>query len=389
MRPRQTHRHEPAPGGPLGRASAHGLSSSATAVLGDDLSRARQFARTAGGEMQTIVEASRDRAAKAGALAPGRDPAWLCERLSIIQREAKRARALAVYRSAQDALTLIQRCNVHMPIDWTRVDGRLFVLNKLLGQYATGLDELEQPETQPSETKPEEIRVDIAPVPVSEDRVFDPVHEIAKSTLSSLLPHASEQERTALSRLMDLDLSPVGESLPEEADLEDMTAGEPAEFTPETTTAETPRAECLEWIMPGLVQELMEVGRQYGKMFSVSHALDDVMIEPGTADGVRDRIHARLCDLIASNLPLQGVGRIDIKVCHEGLLLSGSGFESFELDLPERVELLDAPDHSEETPSPQPAPRMITDETEADLRAQLGALMDGALEWDTPGSSTP
>ena len=107
---------------------------------GDDLNRSRYFSLKAGMEMTAIIDADRSAQSNSDKLAKGRDPIWLCERLSIIQREAKRARARAIYRSAQDALGLIQRCNVHMPIDWLRVDGRLFVLNKLLNQYEAGLN---------------------------------------------------------------------------------------------------------------------------------------------------------------------------------------------------------------------------------------------------------
>jgi len=374
MRPRQIDTFSAA------RVARHhrgsGLSSARLTSDGDDLNRARLFCLKAGQEMTAIIDADRsghtpDRSDKIRA--KGRDPVWLCERLGIIQREAKRARARAIYRSAQDALSLIQRCNAHMPIDWTRVDGRLFVLNKLLGQYEQGLLDVE--------TK---SPVDIAAVAFDQPATAIDQPGDAQQTLQGLLPHASDDERKALTRLIALNR---GEPSAFEADDTQSPTPELSVSVPDDLIAETPAVPAvdrIEWIMTDLVQALLELGREYAKIFSISHSLDHVLIKAGTAADVSTRLYTQLSDIIASNLPLQGVGRIDICAHEQTLLISGSGFDSFVFELPERVEDTDpslgsiaaAIELEAETP---PAPPMITDDVEGELRAQLSALMDGVV----------
>jgi hypothetical protein len=345
----------------------HGTGLSGTAITeGDDLNRSRYFSLKAGLEMTAILEADRTEK-NTGKLSKGRDPLWLCERLSVIQREAKRARARAIYRSAQDALGLIQRCNVHMPINWTRVDGRLFVLNKLLGQYEAGLMDVET-----------EIGLE-ALSPLAPNTLPDEqARTEAQQTLNELLPHASQQEQAALSRLMDVDIAPrpYRDEEPVLNTQDDTEA--PATHS---DTMDALSVDRIEWIMPGLVQSLLEFGRSYEKIFSVSHSLDDVLIDAGTAEAVQTRLFDRLSDLIASNLPLQGVGRLDISASSNALLISGSGFDDFAIPLAERVEetletIASSLDPEPVTPARAP---MITEDTEAELRAQLAALVDGGL----------
>ena len=325
--------------------------------------------------MRAIVQASRETSSTNGALAPGRDPVWLCGKLGIIQREAKRARARAIYRSAQDVLSLIQRCNVHMPINWTRVDGRLFVLNKLLSQYEAGVDELER-------QSPPDLLVHSNEIPLDPSAPsFNPVYEIAKETLLSLLPHARDGERDALRRLVDIDLN--APEVPSDDDTQKAAETSDSADLPPTAA---PGPDRVEWIMPGLVQDLMEVGRDYGKLFSVSHSLDDVLIAPGTSERVRTRLFERLSDIVRSDLPLQGVGRLDICAAQDGLSVSGSGFEPVLIDLSEQVapsleQIAREIEKSPSDPTRAPAPR-ITQDTEADLRAQLAALMGGTPETD-------
>ncbi|MGJ8558665.1 MAG: hypothetical protein ACSHX3_00370 [Litorimonas sp.] len=340
-----------------------GLSGSSIAANeGDDLNRSRYFSLKAGLEMTAIIDADRTQT-NTGSLSKGRDPIWLCERLGIIQREAKRARARAIYRSAQEALGLIQRCNVHMPIDWTRVDGRLFVLNKLLGQYEAGLLDVETEMGRDAPTL-------LDPEALSDEQT----QTVAKQTLRSLLPHASEQEQVALSRLMDIDLTAVlhNETQPT-SDIQDASDG--------VDVPQPLSVDRIEWIMPGLVQKLLEFGREYEKIFSVSHSLDDVLIDAGSADTVQTRLFERLSDLIASNLPLQGVGRLDICASGNELLISGSGFDAFAIPLSERIEdsLETIAREIDVDPVTPVRPPMITEDTEGELRAQLAALMDGGL----------
>lgn len=362
LRQTQTNRADSA----LNKATATGLSchpqSVARGTEGDDLNRARLFTLKATSEMSDIIKADRTEV-QIGPRSKGRDPVWLCERLTIIQREAKRARARAVYRSVQDVLNLVQRCNAHMPIDWTRVDGRLFVLNKLLGQYETGLSELEF-----SEADHQDISADATP----------------QSTLTRLLPHASEDERAALTRLMTCHETAKPATPSDDLETEKTERDDPAQDVLVVAPAPV-KADHIEWVMADLVQSLLEVGRQYGKIFSVSHSLDEATVEAGSSERVSHRLFERLSDLVASNLPLQGVGRVDIALSGEDLVISGSGFETFLFPLPERVEdaainisalteISNNPIDDAQTVSVQPR---ITSDTEGDLRAQLEALMDG------------
>ena len=329
---------------------------------GDDLTGAQHFCQAVRSEMVAIIHAESPSRPNVP-LARGRDPVWLCERLTIIQREAKRARARAVYKSAQDVLGLIQRRNAHMPIDWTRVDGQLFVLNKLLGQYEEGLSDLESlNQNRASDTGvPDLIE-------------FDPVYELAKTTLVSLLPHASEAEKVAVMRLAEIDLSPVIEQTANPVvSAPDVTK---APFAPRAGTApdpQDPHGIPIEWIMSDLVQCLLCVGREYGKILSVSHSLDDVHVADGTLANVNERLFERLSEVIAVSLPLQGVGRLDLDPSPSGLMVSGSGFAAFDIPLPERVF------ETGEAPTTAPTSR-ITDDTEADLRAHLATLMDGGVQ---------
>ncbi|MFB9374539.1 hypothetical protein ACFFUB_11280 [Algimonas porphyrae] len=321
---------------------------------GDDLTRARLFCLAAGSEMSAIIDA--DRSPGGDRPARGRDPVWICERLDTIQRHAKRARARAIYRSAQDVMALIERCNAHLPIDWTRVDGRLFVLNKLLSQYEAGLDELlPQPMANAACAN--------TPRPATDTQMA-----IARNTLSSVLPHATPDERAALSRLIAID--PTIETEPMDA---------PSGPNPVAPTGPY-HTEPIDFMLPALMQRLLEVGQQYGKVLSLSHSLDDVWIAKSGQSDVEACLFDRLSELIAGSLPLQGVGRLDIGTAAKGFEISGSGFDTFTLLLPEGALATPgdhaAPDPLTETPPPPP---MITAETEGDLRAQLAALMDGGL----------
>ncbi|MEM9599421.1 MAG: hypothetical protein AAF926_00235 [Pseudomonadota bacterium] len=334
------------------------LHRSATGPNGDDLTRARLFCLAAGSEMTAIIEADRS---DSGQRTPhGRDPVWICERLDRIQRHAKRARARAIYRSAQDVMALIERSHTHLPIDWTRVDGRLFVLNKLLGQYEAGLDEL-MPKNGFA----------AASDPVPGRQPIEQSYDISKATLSTMLPHASQDERAALTRLMDLDLS----------------HGADTTTQPEEVTQDKPShpdmlidAEPIDFMLPALMQRLLEVGQQYGKVLSLSHSLDTVWIVKSEQSAVEACLYDRLSELIAGSLPLQGVGRLDIGAAAKGFEISGSGFDTFTLLLPDGALAtpLTASESAARDETPKRAP-MITDDTETALREQLSSLMDGGL----------
>lgn len=299
---------------------------------GDDLVRARRFCDAAHADMLSIIDA---------ASAADRDAHDLADALSRIQQGAKRARARSVYRSAQDVLALIHSHGPHMPIDWGQVDGRLFVLNKLLTQYESGLSDVEaQQPARAASNPPPASRMDAVQA-----------HREASHTLRALLPVAEAHapaELSALTRLLDMAYSP-----------------EPA-----------PRDEAggnatLDAAMPELVQRLLSHGRDFGKTVSVSYNVDGVELSEAARDALCERVWDALAPLVAASLPLQGVGHLGIAVQQGRLHVSGSGFAPFEL-----------PVHA---PGPTPAPpARITDSTEADLRAQLYSLMD--MNNPGPGS---
>ncbi len=316
----------------LQTADAETAAASAAPVAyegGDDIGRARAFCDRSRIAMDAIIHASRQTDQ-----CEGRCAHFLSEHLCDIQTGAKLARARAVYRSAQDAQAAIQSRGPHLPIDWRRVDGRLLVLNKLLGQFESGVIEMEeafrarQPESQPN-----------APL-ASNDSVRD--------TLFELLPHAGEGERAALLRLIrwrDRESGPQA-----------MDHSESAE--PKVGLSDS---------MAERIQGWLSLGRDYGKSISVSYGLDEVALTQDACDDLLSRLDARLTDVIMSSMPLQGIGHLDIGADDTALLVTGSGFEPF------RVVFDAAKDAHIPTP---PRRAMITPDVEAELRAQLGALME-------------
>ena len=298
---------------------------------GDDLVRARSFCDTARLILNAIIDAPRECERD-----DGRDPHWIASRLTTLQQGAKRARARAVYRSAQDVLSLIHRQGPHMPTDWGQVDGRILVLNKLVIQYTQGLEEVEA-----------ETVVEPTAASAAQPVTTTPANDIeryaqARATLRDLLPHARSEERAALARLLDPGL---------------LDGDSPA-----------PRGVPLDDAMPELVQRLLGEGRDYGKTLSVSCAVECVRLPEAERDALVERLYARLSPLIASELPLQGVGHLDISEQNGVLHVSGTGFAGFEM----RVAEVSAQQRI--TPPKKP---MINPDTEDLLRAQLSALLDG------------
>ena len=326
------------------------LSSTATAgragqdtgtPLGDDLPRARRFCDMARAQMDAIIAAARDAETD-----PGRDPHWLAGRLCAIQQGAKRARARAVYRSAQTATNLLHRAGPHMPIDWGQVDGGLLALNKLITQYEAGLREVE--DLLAGAPAPARRTNGVGGTPRRNARAQC---EAATATLRGVLPLSRGAETQALERL----LRAAGPSAP------------PApQSVPTVALADA---------LPDLVQRLLGHGREYGKMVSVSHTLDGVGLPEAARAQVVDRLWEALRPLVEASLPLQGVGHIDIAQRDPSSLhVSGSGFAPF--DVPLSQGMAAGPVPSRPLPRPVPAPR-ITPDTEDALRAQLAALLDG------------
>ena len=99
--------------------------------------------------------------------------------------------------------------------------------------------------------------------------------------------------------------------------------------------------------------------------------LDGVTLEAGARDAAVGALWDALAPRIAADLPLQGVGHLDIAASNAGLRVSGTGFAAFEIALEDQT-----PARTALASAPQPKP-MITPDTEADLRAQLAALLDG------------
>ncbi len=314
-------------------------------MRGDDLPRARRFCDKARVEMEAILYAERKAPSD-----PGRDPHWLCERLTLIQHGAKLARARAVYRSAQDAMSLIHCNGPHLPIDWSQVDGRLIILNKLLSQYDEGLTEVEADMALKDETENQATPIDMASIDrASNNRA---AFDAARETLTGLLPFANRDEQAVLHRLIASAEPTATEIASDESHL--------PQPGPQVS---------LDAAMPDLVQRLLGHGRVYGKTLSVSYALEGVSICETAEKRILDALWEGLEPRIAADMPLQGVGHIDIAPDQDALEISGSGFAPFKV-------ALEAEPTLEDRPTPPPTPR-ITPETEDDLRAQLAALLDG------------
>ncbi len=307
--------------------TADGGATPAPALEGDDIGRARTFCDRSRVAMDAIIFASRETDQ-----CDGRCAHFLSGHLSDIQTGAKLARARAVYRSAQDAQDAIQSRGPHLPIDWRRVDGRLLVLNKLLGQFEAGVAEMEDAFAARA---PESNTAPLA----SNDSVRD--------TLFELLPHAGEAERAALLRLIrwrDRESGPQAQE------------AEPSE--PLVALSDS---------MGERIQGWLSLGRDYGKSISVSYGLDDVALTEDARDDLLARLDARLTDVIMSSMPLQGIGHLDITADATALCVTGSGFAPFRVVFDE--------DTDRHVPTP-PRRAMITPDVEAELRAQLGALME-------------
>lgn len=365
------------PNHPLGATSSERFAARTAPVsAGDDLEQARHYCTLARNTMDEILMADRGRKND-----PGRDRHWLSEKLADLQRGAKRLRALAIYRATQDVLNLLENRHGHAPINWARVDGRLMVVNKLIRQYMQGCAQVdamrgeEGVDVERSETRPDGpvikrySRTDIdTPAQTDDARSVrseapekapvEPPLQSRADTLSELLPHASADECEALSRLIDYASSPFQVS-------DDDNAPEEEGALPNELVA----------ALPDLVQDLLSEGRDYGKTLSISYALDGIYLTDHDQSSLIKRLHARLSDVIAGSMPLQGVGHIDLSKDGESLRISGSGFEPFEIDIE-----VNSTAYRDDDTSPQP-PR-INDDTEAELRAQLSALMDGGLTFD-------
>ena len=352
---------------------------------GDDLTRTRNYFNMASRIMTAILTADRRSDADTG-----RDPHWLSERLAEIQSGAKRLRALAIYRSAQEIVTLIQGRHHRLPTNWSVVDGRLCVLNKLIMQYGDGLKEIEDhyatgtetdlvdvgapdlllrpfedapvsqdlPDQQPDTAATvvrygRSVNADMSPTDGPDDRA---TMASKSDTLETLLPHASPDERQALCALMSAHET-LATPLPPSND----------HFDPSEDRSSLSDA------LPDLIQTLLNEGRVYGKTLSVSYALDDIVLAEDARDALISRLHARLSDLIAGSMPLQGVGHLDLSADGNTMTISGSGFDPVTIDIEVNTPVTDGHDV---TPSTQ---RMITDANEAELRARLNALMDTGM----------
>lgn len=368
---------------------------------GDDLRRARDYCTQARMTMDAILMADRQHERS-----KGRDRHWLSERLADLQRGAKRLRALAIYRSTQDVLNVVQGRHAHAPVNWAIVDGRLVVLNKLIQQYTDGLSEVwaetgdmrsEEVATHPSEDlsessdeaeahdrhgpvltryghlqKDHPTRRSITPTLASNTPSAVERTEQAAATLQSLLPHASEAEREALQSLIDYSGSVSSPST-------GMTEEPPCDTGP-SVDSEGDHVDLVS-VMPDLVQTLLEEGREFGKALSVSYALEGVILCETARSSLLQRLHLRLSDLIAGPMPLQGIGHLDLTAEGNGLSISGSGFEPFTIDIIVNAEQRSEPDDS-------PAPR-INETTEDELRAQLAALMDGGMNVQATDETAP
>jgi len=318
--------------------------------MGDDLTFARQFTRTAAEGLELLAGMDDARAPEAASV--------VTAMMTTIQRGAKRLRARHVYMSAQDVLSALHHESDEI------LKRRVHALGMLVTNYARGLSELV-----------EEQEVLNLPQTASDK------WETARATLDALLPKAQTADADMLSRLMRApvtieDVQPMGDAPATEADDSSIVAFpsvlETSEIEIEPVAdvfdipAPSPRVAgpqiALDMIMRDVVAEALSVARTANRTISLSYDMADAQISEDLSADLQARLGAALSQIIRQALPEGRVGHIDVNYAGEQLhIMAGT------------TALRVAIDPNAVTPPSKP---LITPETEQGLRAQLAALMD-------------
>lgn len=340
--------------------------------MGDDLNFAQKFTRTAADGLALIAEMENPRAAH--------DASVVIDMMTTVQRGAKRLRARNIYTGAQGVLSALHHEND------TVLSGRIDTLGSLVTEYARGLEDLLQTTDNPTVEAPADK------------------WEIARATLNDLLPIASADDADMLSRLMrapvtlegvqpdihhiamDADIVPFKKAQPKPTAIEtvlDTFETESRETTsieltdnlievPETAKVPTeapisaPIVEdapiiALDAMMRDVIADALSVARSVDRTISLSYDMGDRNISEQRATDLRTRLGKALSQIIRQSMTSDRVGHIDINLAGEQLhIMAGTTALRVAID-----------------PKTAPKPkRLITQETESELRDQLNALMD-------------
>ncbi len=271
-----------------------------------------------------------------------------------VQRGAKRLRARAIYQSAQGVIS----CLDTVPVSESAIAGRLLALNKLVTQYAGGLAEIQAPEAIKAEALSTPDVMNVEMTTPANDPAND--YEAAKQTLSELLPHATQAEATSLTRLMTLE----ERKQPIIREIE------------------------LESLMRDIVQDALSIARISGKTISISYDMGQTFVREDFQATLQVRLSRALRALILETLPREGTGHMDITATMEEVCIKAGGpapqfmpdgVRAEEASGITRIYLAVNGDQAalpDEHSMPDAPKRMITDETEETLRAQLSELME-------------
>ena len=327
--------------------------------MGDDLIFAQKFTSSAADGLALLVEMDNPRQAP--------DSSVVIEMMTTLQRGAKRLRARHIYSGAQGVLSAL-----HHEDDVT-LHGRIESLGSLVTQYARGLSELlPAPNSRPVRTQADKW-------------------DVARKTLNSLLPIAASGDADMLSRLMRApvtldDVQPGHDHAAINADIVNLEnhkskaenaleASDPADKTsalnpqppvktlPATSTSQpesSPKI-TLDAMMRDVITEALSVARGVDRTISLSYDMGERSVSIERAEDLTQRLGQALSQIIRQSLPEDRVGHIDINLAGEQLhIMTGTAAVRIAID-----------------PSLAPAPKkLITSETEQDLRSQLDALMD-------------
>lgn len=215
--------------------------------MGDDLLKARQFCTDASQHLAMLLGQ-----AESGVAPDDKSQ----DALIALQQSAKAVQGRAIYRAAHQAIEASQA------LDGLRqYHGQLLSLNKLVGQYQSGLEEIEAALGNEADDKTPLP----AAAPDSHISVPPDIHarfEQAREILLPLLPHCDTPEHAkALSRL--------------------------AQITPQHGVAaktieaiETPAVLSVDFetLMPGFTSHVLSAARIADKTVSISYAADNVWI---------------------------------------------------------------------------------------------------------------
>ena len=325
-----------------------------SATAGDDLIFASEFVETTTSLLQNYFTHSE--------LPPSAD---LSQAMTRVQSGAKTLRARAIYQSAQSVLQAIDT----PPVSESVIAGRLLALNKLVVQYADGLNEIYTADIAhvASVAAPQTDIVLDSPTPPANDYIA------AKEALSDLLPLARKFEAANLTRLMTLGdrNQPIVQAVPVES------------------------------VMRDIVEDALAIARISAKTISISYDVRQTTVTDDYQAAFQVSMSRALRAVILETLPHDKVGHIDMVADEAELCIKVSGPKPNMLPSGVRAEQcgetsrlyvaltpnLETPDvetSGDSTPkyknditatSPVPA-RMITDETEEALRAQLSELLD-------------